>query len=101
MAYRVSIRGLAQADAREAQRWYREIRKDLARDFRERMKACVAVIQSDPLRPALIADGVRYVPMIRFPYGIFYLVLDDEIVIIAILHHRRNPEIWKQRGQNE
>jgi len=31
----------------------------------------------------------------RFPYGIVYEQRKDELIIVSIMHLRRNPEIWK------
>jgi toxin ParE1/3/4 len=33
----------------------------------------------------------------RFPYGLIYQVRADTILIIAVMHLSRNPEIWKSR----
>jgi plasmid stabilization system protein ParE len=44
------------------------------------------------LRRALTAD---------FPYAVYYAVVDDMLVITAILHQRRNPAVWQQRSVSE
>ena len=35
----------------------------------------------------------------KFPYGIYYLIDKEkkQIKVIAILHFKRNPSIWKKR----
>jgi toxin ParE2 len=33
----------------------------------------------------------------RFPYGIIYRVLNDEILIVAIANLHRQPEYWQSR----
>ncbi|MFZ2654453.1 MAG: type II toxin-antitoxin system RelE/ParE family toxin [Victivallales bacterium] len=33
----------------------------------------------------------------RFPYGILYRKCEDEIIVYAIMHLKRNPEKWVQR----
>lgn len=33
----------------------------------------------------------------RFPYGIIYLIREDEILIIAIANLHRKPDYWKDR----
>jgi plasmid stabilization system protein ParE len=38
--------------------------------------------------------GVRRVPMVRYPYLIFYKVLDDEAVVLRIVHGARK-EPWE------
>ena len=33
----------------------------------------------------------------RFPYGVFYVVTDDTIVILAVFHASRDPAGWRAR----
>jgi len=39
-------------------------------------------------------EGVRKVPLVRFPYLIFYKVVGDEVVILHIVHGARR-EPWE------
>jgi toxin ParE1/3/4 len=41
---------------------------------------------------------VRRAALPRFPYGIFYIIDDQAIRVIAILHRARSPERWRQRS---
>lgn len=33
----------------------------------------------------------------RFPYGIIYQIKKDYIIIIAVMHLHRKPEVWQER----
>jgi hypothetical protein len=33
----------------------------------------------------------------RFPYGLVYQVIDDEILILAVMHLHRYPTYWDHR----
>ena len=33
----------------------------------------------------------------RFPYGIIYQVLEDEILVVAVANLHRRPDYWKDR----
>jgi plasmid stabilization system protein ParE len=33
----------------------------------------------------------------RFPYAIFYLVDEEQVVVIAVFHSSRDPKEWKAR----
>jgi plasmid stabilization system protein ParE len=33
----------------------------------------------------------------RFPYAIYFRLLDEEIVILGVVHGRRHPRIWERR----
>ncbi|MDR2381897.1 MAG: hypothetical protein LBE08_12150 [Bifidobacteriaceae bacterium] len=47
--------------------------------------------------------GRQRVPAVRrksvkgFPYGIVYLVRDDEVIVIAYAHDKRRPDYWRNR----
>ena len=58
-----------------------------------RIRDVVALIaerpQAAPSVPAL--TGIRVFPLIRYPYKIFYRVLEDRIRILHIRHTARRP----------
>jgi hypothetical protein len=33
----------------------------------------------------------------RFPFGIFFIEVELQISVLAVLHVRRNPSAWKER----
>ncbi|MCD5417498.1 type II toxin-antitoxin system RelE/ParE family toxin [Candidatus Bipolaricaulota bacterium] len=35
--------------------------------------------------------------MHRFPFGVFYRIEGDSIVVVAVLHGSRHPKRWKER----
>jgi plasmid stabilization system protein ParE len=39
----------------------------------------------------------RRLPIRKFPYSIVYYVREDEIRVIALAHHRREPSYWASR----
>jgi plasmid stabilization system protein ParE len=34
----------------------------------------------------------------RFPFGVFYQVEEDRVVVIAVLHGSRHPRAWQRRA---
>jgi toxin ParE1/3/4 len=46
---------------------------------------------------ALQADSVPYYHLRRFPYGLFYMELEDFLWIAALAHDKRRPGYWKGR----
>jgi plasmid stabilization system protein ParE len=94
MKLRYSRRALAELDA---------ILSDLgsknpaaARSLRARVFQIGERISQFPQGYQQVAErpGVRRVPMVRYPYLIFYKVLDDEAVVLRIIHGARK-EPWE------
>ncbi len=85
-------------DLREATRWYEQRRKGLGAEFRSSFEEMLNRIAASPLRFAPVHAEVRCARLPRFPYGIFYeLVREGVLVVFAVSHHSRDPGSWKQR----
>jgi plasmid stabilization system protein ParE len=41
---------------------------------------------------------VRRALLHQFPYGIYFLSEREAVVILAVLHSHRNPDVWKSRA---
>jgi plasmid stabilization system protein ParE len=50
-----------------------------------------------PLRFALVDKGRRRTGVRWFPYGLFFLVEESPVVVIACFHGKRDPKRWQQR----
>jgi plasmid stabilization system protein ParE len=64
--------------------------------FSQRLESIVARLARFPKAAAEIVErpGVRRVPLIRYPYAIYYKIVIGEVVILRIVHGaRRDP--WK------
>lgn len=40
---------------------------------------------------------VRRAILRRFPYSVLYYVRTGEVVIVAVMHHKRQPGYWEDR----
>jgi toxin ParE1/3/4 len=58
-----------------------------------RIRAVIAHIAEHPDAAERVGErpGVHVVPLIRFPYKIFYRVLEDRIRVLHIRHTSRRP----------
>ena len=63
-----------------------------------RIRAVIDRISRDPFSAPEVEQrpGLHVVPLIRYPFKIFYRVLDDRIQIVHIRHVARRP--WKGGG---
>lgn len=87
----------AQADVEEAFAWYEEQRLGLGEAFRRAVDLAVESIEAHPEAYAILHRKTRRVLLPRFPYGLYYRVLDRNIVVVACLHGKRHPRTWRSR----
>lgn len=59
----------------------------------------IAVILSDPVVWRIIEDDVRRYLIRRFPYGIYYTIEGEVLVIWAVKHLHRDPDYWQGRRE--
>ena len=94
MSHLVRIRPEAERDVRNAVSWCEEERSGLAREL---ILELDAVYERLAESPHLYAD-IRRAIVRRFPYGVFYLVTDTEVRVIAVVDMARNPSVWQDRA---
>jgi plasmid stabilization system protein ParE len=44
-----------------------------------------------------VEGEARRVILRRFPYGVFYEIHGDEVVVLACFHSSRDPREWQER----
>jgi toxin ParE1/3/4 len=92
----------AEAEYREAGRWYEERRIGLGFEFFDAVDAAIRPILEFPAVGAPVPGvpkdiAVRRFAVRRFPYHVVYLDLAGSLRILAIAHDRRKPGYWKNR----
>lgn|SRR5574337_232482 len=97
MEYKVLIRPEAEKDLADAFLWYEDKRQGLGHDFLLRVDAGLRFIARNPLISAPGYKGTRNNVIKRFPYKIIYLVNENLIIVLGIVHGRRSPRIAHQR----
>jgi len=65
--------------------------------FADEIEAGVRKILAAPRTWRVIEEGVRRFLVSRFPYGIYYTIESDVVVIWAVKHLRRDPDYWQKR----
>jgi hypothetical protein len=38
--------------------------------------------------------------MNRFPFSVVFVARDKDIIVLALAHHRRRPDYWRERVRN-
>lgn len=81
-----------------AQDWYEREARGLGDQFRAELEVQLTRIAENPLQFMQMLDDVRRARLRRFPYALFFRLLDDGIFVIACFHSRRDPLIWRSRA---
>ena len=99
MRYKVKLLHAAYTDLREAEKWYKEKGEKLAGDFKTAIHKEINYIAKHPEQSPRKYKELRQSLVKHFPYAIFYLIEKESnrIVILGVLHTRRNPEIIQRR----
>lgn len=97
MDYQLSVRKEAEADIVEAFEYYESCRKNLGQAFLQSLEESLHKIQRNPLLYKEIHRQIRRVFISRFPYGIYFVLLENTLLVIGVIHARKNPLHWKKR----
>jgi len=97
----VTILHEAEAELREAVKYYEDKRPGLGFDFAREVEVSVDSARRFPERWPLQNDGTRRYLIQRFPYIVVYLFLNNHIWVIALAHCKRHPGYWSTRMGSE
>jgi plasmid stabilization system protein ParE len=89
---RLEIAAIAAAELSDAYDWYESQVPGLGDHLLGEFEAACDRIAEHPLHYQLAIRGTRRVSLQRFPYGIFYRLKDDLIIVTAFFHARRDPK---------
>ena len=95
--YQVIIRPEAESVIEDAYSWYEAQRKGLGENFLLCIEEALSRVSRTPSAYYLVYENVRRILIRRFPFGVFFVVDGKQVIVIAVLHARRNPSTWKGR----
>lgn len=87
----------AQYELDDAIEYYNAEAPDLGNAFLLETLAALQRIRQYPDGWHSLSPNTRRCRLRRFPYGIVYAALDEEIIVIAIAHLHRKPGYWLDR----
>jgi plasmid stabilization system protein ParE len=94
---KVTYLDAAEAEFKEAIQHYNDQRAGLGFEFSDEVKQAIDRIKNYPHAWTPLSRRTRRCLIHRFAYSIIYEARTDEIIIIAIQHHRRKPNNWRDR----
>jgi len=96
-SYSLEISDEAENDFDNSYEYYYEDSPNVADAFFQRINFSLEIIKKSPLSFQEIHKTLRKFTVMKFPFVIYYQVVDYTIQIIAIFHTSRNPKIWTER----
>ena len=97
MKYTLTVREEAEYDISDAFQYYEERRLGLGHDFLLCIDAAISKIERSPTIYKKIYKDLKRIPIERFPYRIFFIVKDQNIIVTAVFHVRKDPKSWEKR----
>lgn len=90
------LRPDAEADVTAASDYYREASPELVDEFIDELDRLLTRLSEFP-RSAQQVEGypsVRRALMRRFPFAVFYIVDEDLLLVLRVIHTSRSPRDW-------
>lgn len=88
----------AQEDLADAVEFLEKRSPGLRDKFRDEVRRALTRLQDNPRVGPEIAPGIRKLRLRRFPYDLTYEILQMEVRVLTVSHHRREPRHWIGRG---
>ena len=98
MAYCLKIKPEVFIDIQEGINWYNSRQKGLGKRFHSSVKQEYNILRKTP-HFRVRYEGVRCLPMRKFPYMIHYIIEEDKkiIVVIGVINTYKDPAKWVER----
>ncbi|TRX42319.1 type II toxin-antitoxin system RelE/ParE family toxin [Flavobacterium restrictum] len=77
--------------------WYEEQRIGLSYDFELCLEAEIEAVLRNPEAFQKRYKHIKIRFISRFPYGIHYVFIKNQITVIGVFHTSRSPKNWSQR----
>ena len=97
MTFELRLRPEAELELTDAALWYEEQGLGLGHQFLDEALAAFSTITETPLMYPIVHRNTRRALIHRFPFGVYYRVETNTIVVVAVMHGSRNPRRWKSR----
>lgn len=95
--YRLVAESEVEQDIEAAFDWYEDQQPGLGVEFLEELRHSYDRIATGPRHYSKLIAGFRRALLRRFPFGVYFVVEPDRVVVLAVLHLARDPRIWQQR----
>lgn len=94
--WRLDVSSEAEVEVFEAALRYEREQEGLGVRFEADLNRVFARLSENPSQFPVIEAEARRALLRRFPYGVFFTINDDAVLVLAVLHLHRHPESWKR-----
>lgn len=95
--FSIEISDEAEIDLDESYQCYSEKSLKVAYSFYKQINLSLNDIKQHPGFFPIVYKNVRKYIIKKFPFVIYYQLIDSVIRVIALFHTSRDPEIWNDR----
>jgi plasmid stabilization system protein ParE len=89
---------LARREIIETAEYYASLRDGLGEAFLEEVGSAIDLIARNPFLFEEVRPGMRSCLLERFPYGVYYRIVDPTTIrIVVVKHHSRRPGFGMRR----
>ena len=92
MSYTLSFTPLAEAEIAEAFAWYSKPDIGMGTAFLDELERIERFIRFNPLLYPRVETDIRRASLRRFPYSLFYVIDDDQVLVLSCFHQQRDPK---------
>ncbi|MGB6690727.1 MAG: type II toxin-antitoxin system RelE/ParE family toxin [Terracidiphilus sp.] len=92
-SFTVRIRKRALGDIDRIRSWYRNIDSSLEDRFVRALNEALDRVQEFPFIYQVAYRNTHKISLKKFPYAVFYLIQESRIIVLAVIHHKRNPAL--------
>ena len=97
MSWQVKLTDEAEADLQQTYDYYDRERAGLGLRFLNAVRSSLELVEEMPLNFGEIIPDVRFHLVDPFQQVVYYVVLDDTVHVIGVIHAKRDPRVLKER----
>ncbi len=94
----VAFREVAEAELEAASDVYSALNPELGRRFLAEVDLAVSLAAENPKAYAIVDADIRHVRLRRFPHALYFRVVRDVLVVLALFHPARDPSRLLRRS---
>ena len=99
MSFRLEVRPQVGVDVASAADWYEVRQPGLGAEWVRAVRDSIEEIRRDPRLPRVRDQGrqIRWILLPRFPYRVVYRVMENVVIVYAVIHTARHDRQWQRR----